>query len=90
MPDQSPNAAAAFDQIAVESRENFAGIARARAAHQEEVATGLSQAQQNLSTLYGALTAQLLTGLISPPANAEVAGKNALMYPSVMIPPKAT
>lgn len=78
---------AVADQIAAESRESFAQIARQRAAHTEEVATGYSQVGLNLQSLYGAISATVLTGLTNAQANAQTSLKAAGYWPTFSNPP---
>ena len=74
-------------QISAESRESFALIARQRAAHAEEVATGYSQVGVQQQSLNPAMSASMLTGIINQQANAETALKNSGFYPTYMNPP---
>lgn len=75
------HAAQAYSQEAVETRGALSQIARQRAAHVEEIATHISNTQTNLQTLYGATSANLLTGISNAQANAAQAQKLGLMFP---------
>jgi hypothetical protein len=71
-------------QITAETRESFAQISRARAAHAEEAATELTQVGTQLHALYGATAANMLTGIINQQANSQQALKSAGYFPTVL------
>ncbi len=74
-------------QISGESRESYAQLARQRAAHAEETATAYSQVGVQQQSLYGAMSASILTGMLNPQANADTALKAAGFWPTFMNPP---
>lgn len=76
--------AAVEAQIAAESRESFALMARGRAAHQEEMATAYSQVGVQQQSIYGALASNMLTGVVNQQANTQQALKSAGYFPTVL------